>query len=122
MSTTAAGSSQNDGGTSSTQTNRGAPYQSPPRAPSPAQVIQGDAEFDQIQVQDWDEEAEEDEAIAEEEELIRVQQEIERLQYEQESIMRRQAIAQHVEACRQHINKGRARLTELQYITNILHQ
>jgi hypothetical protein len=32
-----------------------------------------------MQVQDWDEEAEEDEATAEEEELISVQQEIERL-------------------------------------------
>jgi hypothetical protein len=31
-------------------------------------------------VQDWDEEAEEDEATTEDEELIRVQQEIERLQ------------------------------------------
>jgi hypothetical protein len=30
-------------------------------------------------VQDWDEEAEEDEAAAEEEELVKVQQEIERL-------------------------------------------
>jgi hypothetical protein len=37
------------------------------RAPSPLQ------EFDQIQVQDWDEEVEEDEAATEEEELIRVQ-------------------------------------------------
>jgi hypothetical protein len=32
-----------------------------------------------VLVQDWDEEAEADEATAEEEELIRVQQEIERL-------------------------------------------
>jgi hypothetical protein len=32
-----------------------------------------------MQVQDWDEEAEEDEAVAKEEQLIRVQQEIERL-------------------------------------------
>jgi hypothetical protein len=73
MSTTTAGSSQNGGGTSSTQTNGGAPLQSPPRAPSPVQVIQANAEFDQIQMQDWDEEAEEDEAVAEEEELINVQ-------------------------------------------------
>jgi hypothetical protein len=68
----AAGSSQNGGGTSSTQTNEGAPHQSPPRAPSPVQVIHANAEFDQIQMQDWDEEAEEDEAATEEEELIRV--------------------------------------------------
>jgi hypothetical protein len=41
-----------------------------------------DIEFDQIQVQDWDEEADKDEA-AKEEELIRVQQKIERLRQEQ---------------------------------------
>jgi hypothetical protein len=57
MSTTTAGSSQNDGG---------APHQSPLREPSPLQVIQGDVEFDQIQVQDWDEEAAEDKATEEE--------------------------------------------------------
>jgi hypothetical protein len=49
------------------------------RAPSMFQVIHGDAELDQIQVQDWDEEAGEIEAATKEEELIRVQQEIERL-------------------------------------------
>jgi hypothetical protein len=72
MSTTALGSSQNGGGTSSTQTNGGALHQSPLQAPSPAQVIQGDPELDQIHVQDWDQEAYEDEAVEEEEELIRV--------------------------------------------------
>jgi hypothetical protein len=61
------------GGTSSTQANGGALHQSPLQAPSPAQVIQGDPELDQIQVQDWDQEAYEDEAVEEEEELIRVQ-------------------------------------------------
>jgi hypothetical protein len=60
----------------------------------------GDAELDQIQVQDWDEEAEEIKAAVEEEELLRVQQEIERLRQEQESIMRPQAVAQCAEACR----------------------
>jgi hypothetical protein len=80
MSTTAAGSSQTGGGTSSTQTNKGAPHQSPPRVPLPVQVIHANVEIDQIQMQDWDEKAKEDEAAAEEEELIRVQQEIERLQ------------------------------------------
>jgi hypothetical protein len=79
MSTTTADSSHNDGGTSSTQTNGGDLHQSPPRAPSPIHVIQGDAKFDQIQVQDSDEEAEENEAVEEEDELIKVQQEIERL-------------------------------------------
>jgi hypothetical protein len=122
MFTTVAGSSQNDGGGSSTQTNGGNPHQSPLRALSPVHVLQGDAEFDLIQVQDWDEEAEEDEAIMEEEELARVQQEIERLRQEQETIMRRQAIAQRIEAHRQHINKEWARLAELQYIVDILHQ
>jgi hypothetical protein len=83
MSTTAAGSSHNGKDTSSTQTNEGATHQSPLRAPLPVQVVEGDTEFDQIQVQDWDEEAEEDEAAAKEEELVRVQQKIERLQQEQ---------------------------------------
>jgi hypothetical protein len=45
----------------------------------PSQVIHSDAELDQVQVQDWDEEAKEIEVAAEEEELNRVQQEIERL-------------------------------------------
>jgi hypothetical protein len=48
----------------------------------PVQVIHDDPEFDQIHVQDWDEEVEEIKAVAEEEELIRVQQEIERLRQE----------------------------------------
>jgi hypothetical protein len=100
MTTTATGSSPNGRGTSSTQTNRGALHQSPLRAPSPAQVIQGDTELDQIQVQHWDEEACEDEAVEEDEELIRVQQEIERLRQEQESIMRSQAATQRAEAQR----------------------
>jgi hypothetical protein len=72
MCTTAAGSSKNDRDASSTQTNGGAPHKSHPRAPSPIQVLQGDVKLDQIQVQDWDEEAYEDEATEEEEELIRV--------------------------------------------------
>jgi hypothetical protein len=55
-------------------------------------------------VQDWDEEAYEDEAT-EEEVLIRIQQEIKRPRQEQESIMKRQAVAQRVEARMQHINR-----------------
>jgi hypothetical protein len=43
------------------------------RVPSPPQ------ELNELLVQDWDEEAEDDEVAVEEEELIRVQQEIERL-------------------------------------------
>jgi hypothetical protein len=72
---TVACSSHNGGGASSTQTPGGALHQSPPRVPSPPQ------ELDQVPVQDWDEEVEEDKAAAkeEEEELIKVQQEIERL-------------------------------------------
>jgi hypothetical protein len=120
MSTTVAGTSQNGGGASSTQTNGGDQHQSPLRAPSPLQVIQGDPELIQIQVHDWDE-VEEDETVTEDE-LIRVQQEIERLRQELESIMRRQAAVQHAEAQRQHINKERARLTELQYTVGILRQ
>jgi hypothetical protein len=45
-------------------------------------MAQGDAELGQVQIHDWDEEAEENEAAAEEEELARVQQEIERLRSE----------------------------------------
>jgi hypothetical protein len=79
MSTIVVGSSQNGGCTSSTQTNGGDPHQSPSRALSLVQVGQGDTELDQIQVQDWEEEAKEDEDVVKEEELVRVQQEIERL-------------------------------------------
>jgi hypothetical protein len=86
--TTTAGSSQNGGVVSSTQTNGGAPHQTSLRAPLLVQVIHDDPEFDQTQVPNWDEEAEEIKAAAEEEELIRVQQEIERHMQEQESIMR----------------------------------
>jgi hypothetical protein len=53
---TVAGSSHNSWGVSSTQTLEGALHQSPPRAPSPSQ------ELDQVLVQYWDEEAEEDKA------------------------------------------------------------
>jgi hypothetical protein len=70
---TAASSNHNGAGASSTQTPEGAPHQSPPRVPSPPQ------ELEQVLVQDWDEEPEEDKATAEEEEFITIQQEIERL-------------------------------------------
>jgi hypothetical protein len=36
------------------------------------QDIQGDADLDQIQVQDWDKEVKEDEATSEEQELTKV--------------------------------------------------
>jgi hypothetical protein len=72
VSTIAAGSSQNTRGASSTQTNGGAPHQSPPWAPSPIHVIQENAKFENLQVEDWENEASEDEA-AEEVELARVQ-------------------------------------------------
>jgi hypothetical protein len=42
------------------------------RAPSPSYMFPGDAKLEQVQIHDWDEEAEEDEAVAEEEELARV--------------------------------------------------
>jgi hypothetical protein len=73
MPTTKADSNTNGEATSSTQTNGGVPHQTSPRVPSPIRVIHDDPEFDQIQVQDWDEKAEEIEAATEEEELIRVQ-------------------------------------------------
>jgi hypothetical protein len=52
MSTTTVASSQNGGGVGSTQTNGGAPQQSPLWAPSPIQVIQEDMELEQVQLQD----------------------------------------------------------------------
>jgi hypothetical protein len=42
-------------------------------------MLSEDAELGQVQINDWDEEAEQEAATAEEEELARVQQEIERL-------------------------------------------
>jgi ribonuclease D len=68
-------------------------------------MAQGDIEFDQVQINDWDKEAEGDEAVAEEEELVSVQQEIESLQQEQESILRRLAAVRRTEARRQNINR-----------------
>jgi hypothetical protein len=64
------------------QTTEGAQRQSPPRAPSPAHMLSEDAELGQVQIDDWDQEAKEEEAAAEEEELARVRQEIERLRHE----------------------------------------
>jgi hypothetical protein len=74
MSTTAQGCSQNSGAASSTQTNGGAPLKTSLRAPLSVQVIHDNPEFDQLQVQDCNQEAKEIEATAEEEEeLNRVQ-------------------------------------------------
>jgi hypothetical protein len=86
--------------------------QSPPQA----------EELDHVQISNWDEEAEEEEAAAEEEELARVQQEIERLRQEQETVLRRQAAMQPAGAHRQNISRERARLTEMQYNLEILCQ
>jgi hypothetical protein len=85
-------------------------------------MLPGDAELGQVQIDDWDEEAEEEEGATEEEELARVQQEIKRLQQEQEFILRRQATMQHAEARRQIISRERARLAEMQYNLDILCQ
>jgi hypothetical protein len=104
MSTTATGSSQNSSGACSTQTNGGPPHQSPQWVPSPIQVIQGNVQLEQIQVEDWEDDDLKDE-VAKEEELAWVQQGIERLHQEQEVITRRQAVAHHAEARRQHINR-----------------
>jgi hypothetical protein len=57
VSTTVAGSSQNNGGTSSTQTNGGASHQFPLRVPLPIQVYQENAELEQIQLEDWEDKA-----------------------------------------------------------------
>jgi hypothetical protein len=63
--------SQNASGTSSTQTNGGGPHHFPQWTPSPIQVIQGDIEIEQVQVQDWEEEDFKEE-VAEDEELLKV--------------------------------------------------
>jgi hypothetical protein len=42
--------------------NEGAPHQSPLRAPSLIQVIQENVKLEQLQVEDWEDEASEDEA------------------------------------------------------------
>jgi hypothetical protein len=57
---------------------------------APCQPLPWEEEPDHVQIDDWNDEAEEEEAAAEEEELARVQQEIERLWQEHESILRRQ--------------------------------
>jgi hypothetical protein len=89
-STTVAGPSRTHDVITSSQTSAGAPRQSPPRAPSPVHMLPGDADPDQVQIDDWDKEAEEEEEAAAEE-IARVQQEVERLRQEQEFILRRQA-------------------------------
>jgi hypothetical protein len=85
---------------------------------TPSQAIELDShqpppweeEPDHVQIDDWDDKAEEEETPVEEEELARVQQEIERLWQEHESMLRRQAVMQRVEAHRQNINRERVRL------------
>jgi hypothetical protein len=67
-STSAAGPSQTNDVATSSHTGGRAPRQSLLRAPSPIHMLPGDAEFDQVQIGDWDEEA----AAVEEEELARV--------------------------------------------------
>jgi ATPase subunit of ABC transporter with duplicated ATPase domains len=74
------------------------------RALSLIQAIQENAELEQLQVEDWEDEASEYEATKQEE-LARVQQEMERLRQEQEAITRRQATTQHAEARREHISR-----------------
>jgi hypothetical protein len=63
-------------------------------------MLLGDAEPDQVQIDDWNEEAGEEEVVAEEDELVRVQKEIKRLRQEQEFILRRLATVQCIEARR----------------------
>jgi hypothetical protein len=63
-------------------------------------MLLGDAEPDQVQIDDWNEEAGEEEVVAEEDELVRVQKEIKRLRQEQEFILRRLATVQCIEAHR----------------------
>jgi hypothetical protein len=70
-STSATGPSQTNGATTTSHTMGGAPQQSPPQAPSPIQMLPDDAKLSQVQIDDWDEEAKEEETEAEEEELAR---------------------------------------------------
>jgi hypothetical protein len=70
-STTVAEPSHTHGVITSSQTSAGAPHQSPPLAPSPVHMLPGDADPDQVQINDWDEEAEEEEEAAAEEEGLR---------------------------------------------------
>jgi hypothetical protein len=73
--------------TTSIQATAGAPRQPLSWAPSPIHTSPGSEEPDHVQIDDWDDEAEEDAATTEEEELAKVQQEIGRLRLEQESIL-----------------------------------
>jgi hypothetical protein len=59
----------------------------------PIQIIQGNVELELIQVEDWEDEAFEEEVAAEVEQA-RVQQEIEHLHQEHKAITRRQATIQ----------------------------
>jgi hypothetical protein len=71
-STTAVEPSHTHSATTSSQATAGAPRQSLPWAPSSMHMLPGDAELDHVWINDWDEEAEEEEAAVEEEELARV--------------------------------------------------
>jgi hypothetical protein len=92
----------------SNQAIAGAPHQPLPQPPSPIRALAGTDEPDHVQINNWDDEAEEEATSAEEEELVRVQQEIERLQQKQESILRRQTTMQRAETHRQNIIRERA--------------
>jgi hypothetical protein len=63
----------------SSQATTGAPRQPLPQAPSPMHTMLVNEEPDHVQIDKWDDEAEEEAEAVEEEELARVQQEIERL-------------------------------------------
>jgi hypothetical protein len=60
------GAAGSAGGTDSSQNNGDIPHHSLSQAPSPAQVIQEHATFDQHQVKDWEEEVSKDKTVAEE--------------------------------------------------------
>jgi hypothetical protein len=61
-STVVTGSSQHGRGSNSNKTNGGTPHQSPPQTPSPIQAIQENVVLELLQVEDWEDEAFEDEA------------------------------------------------------------
>jgi hypothetical protein len=64
-------SSHTCGGTSSTKTNGGYPHQSSPWAPLPFESIQDSNELEQVRIEDWEDEAFDNEVV-EEEELAKV--------------------------------------------------
>jgi hypothetical protein len=89
----------------SSQATIGAPCQPLPQVPSPIHTLPGGEETNHVQINDWNDEAEEEAVAVEEEELARVQKEIEKLRQEQESILRSRLQCNAPKTRRQNINR-----------------